>query len=170
MTKKVFTVLLLLVGVVQGIRAQKSTFYVVLSSDNTIATYYYDDEKVNRGGIFFNDYVSKGGKKDVTTIVLDKSLANYATSSVKDWFSDHYKLIAIKGMEYLNTSNVKDMYNMFNDCSSLTSLDLSSFDTSNVTKMGRMFCSCRSLTSLDLSSFNTSKVTDMYYCSKAAVP
>lgn len=61
----------------------------------------------------------------------------------------------------LDTSQVKSMYEMFNDCRALTSLNLSSFDTSQVTDMGRMFGSCYSLTSLDLSSFDTSRVMNM---------
>ena len=59
---------------------------------------------------------------------------------------------------------------MFNNCSSLTSLDLSGFDTSNVKYMRQMFGGCSSLTSLDLSNWNTSNVTDMgqmfYNCNK----
>ena len=47
---------------------------------------------------------------------------------------------------------------MFYGCSSLTSLDLSSFNTANVTGMGYMFYGCFGLTSLDLSSFNTANV------------
>jgi surface protein len=50
---------------------------------------------------------------------------------------------------------------MFENCSSLTSLDVSGFDTSNVTSMGAMFYNCSGLTSLDLSGFDTSKVTGM---------
>ena len=61
------------------------------------------------------------------------------------------------------TSNVTDMHGMFQNCGSLTSLDLSDFDTSNVTDMGGMFNYCASLTSLDLSGFDTSNVTDMGY-------
>ena len=53
------------------------------------------------------------------------------------------------------------MLGMFDGCSSLTRLDLSSFNTSNVTDMRYIFSECSSLTSLDLSSFNTSNVTDM---------
>ena len=60
-----------------------------------------------------------------------------------------------------NTSKVTNMTSMFDGCSSLTTLDLSSFNTSNVTNMTRMFSGCSSLTTLDLSSFNTSKVTNM---------
>ena len=49
---------------------------------------------------------------------------------------------------------------MFQNCISLTNLDLSSFDTSNVTDMDYMFHGCSSLTNLDLSSFDTSNVTE----------
>ena len=54
------------------------------------------------------------------------------------------------------------MSEMFENCSSLTSLDLSSLNTSSVTNMGFMFSGCISLTSLDLSHFNTGNVTNMY--------
>jgi surface protein len=69
----------------------------------------------------------------------------------------------IQGMNYLNTSEVKGMYNMFNGCTSLTNLDLSHFETSNVTNMGQMFDGCSGLKSINLSSFNTSKVTDFAF-------
>ena len=61
-----------------------------------------------------------------------------------------------------NTSNVTYMYGIFYNCSSLTSLDLSNFNTSKVTNMTDMFNRCAVLTSLELNSFNTSKVTTMY--------
>jgi surface protein len=51
---------------------------------------------------------------------------------------------------------------MFRDCSSLTELDLSSFDTSKVTTMEGIFNNCSSLTELDLSSFDTSNVATMH--------
>lgn len=47
---------------------------------------------------------------------------------------------------------------MFDSCSSLTSLDLSSFNTENITTMSYMFRNCSSLTNLDLSNFNTNNV------------
>ena len=59
-----------------------------------------------------------------------------------------------------NTSNVTNMYEMFDDCYSLTSLDLSNFDTSNVTNMLGMFSNCSSLASLDLGGWDTSNVTN----------
>lgn len=44
---------------------------------------------------------------------------------------------------------------MFSGCTRLAYLDLSSLDTSNVTSMGCMFEDCSSLTSLDLSTLVT---------------
>ena len=66
--------------------------------------------------------------------------------------------ISLKGA---NTTNVKDMHNMFDNCNNLTSLDLSGFNTSEVTNMHHMFHYCSSLTSLDVSGFNTEKVVAM---------
>ncbi len=67
------------------------------------------------------------------------------------------------GTKLLNTSRVTDMSYMFNDCSALTSLDVSGFDTSRVTDMRSMFYNCTQLKSLDVSGFDTSRVTDMGY-------
>ena len=50
---------------------------------------------------------------------------------------------------------------MFYGCSSLQSIDLSSFNTTNVKDMNCMFFGCSSLRSIDLSLFNTTNVKDM---------
>ena len=60
---------------------------------------------------------------------------------------------------YLNENARRMFYAM----SSLTTLNLSSFDTSKVTNMSNMFAHMRHLTALNLSNFNTSQVTDMGY-------
>ena len=69
----------------------------------------------------------------------------------------------IEGMkEHFDTSEMTWIGSMFDDCSSLTSLDVSGFDTSNATGMSYMFLGCSSLTSITgLSGFNTSKVKSM---------
>ena len=68
-----------------------------------------------------------------------------------------------------NTTNVNNMSGMFCYCSSLQSIDLSLFNTTNVNNMSGMFSRCTSLKSLNLSSFNTNNVNDMnsmfYGCS-----
>ena len=68
---------------------------------------------------------------------------------------------SITGLNYLNTSEVTNMANMFVECT-ITTLDLNSFNTSKVTDMSSMFDGSR-LTNLELSSFNTSQVTNMDY-------
>lgn len=57
------------------------------------------------------------------------------------------------------------LYELFNNCSILLSIDLSPVDTSAVRDMTRMFYKCTSLTTLDLSSFDMTNVvayTDMF--------
>ena len=60
------------------------------------------------------------------------------------------------------------MDNMFYNCKSLTSINISNFDTQNVESFYHMFRNCTSLTSIDLSNFNTQKVEFydemFYYC------
>ena len=93
----------------------------------------------------------------------------FAPAYCRNMFENFKKLIQINFNKNFNTSNVTTMTYMFNNCSSLTSLDFSNFNTSKVTNMSYMFMSCSSLTSLDLSSFNTASVTEMswmfYNCS-----
>ena len=60
-----------------------------------------------------------------------------------------------------NTKRVRDMSYMFNNCTLLKKINFSSFNTNEVTNMDSMFKNCKSLKKLDLSSFNTHKVTNM---------
>ena len=53
------------------------------------------------------------------------------------------------------------MSGLFEGCSKLTELDLSSFNTGKASDMYEMFYSCKNLKTLNLSSFNTEKVTRM---------
>ena len=102
-----------------------------------------------------------GQRRKIKTVVFDASFANARPTSCYCWFSGCNNLTEIKGIEYLNTKNVTNMQEMFNACSKLTSLNLTSFNTAEVTNMRFMFHNCKVLTSLNLSNFNTEKVTDM---------
>ena len=110
------------------------------------------------------------GNGTIKHIVFDESFSTYTPTSLDEFFSNLLTLETIKGLEYLNTEKVTDMYRMFYKCSSLTSLDVTHFNTANVTDMSYMFSSCSSLTSLDVTHFNTANVTNMstmfYNCSK----
>ena len=143
--------------------------YAVLSDDNTVVTFYYDNQKAARGGIDINkayvngDTNSKSPYGSAKTAVIDASFANYRPRSTAHWFEKCSLLTSITGMENLKTDNVTNMEYMFRGCYSLTSLDVTGFNTQNVTNMSLMFINCCSLTSLDVTSFNTQNVTDMSY-------
>ena len=98
---------------------------------------------------------------DCEKVVFTPSFKQAKPTSCCQWFLGFSKLTTIEGIENLNTEEVTDMSEMFNSCSGLKNLDLSSFNTAKVTNMGYMFGGCYDLISLDLSSFNTAKVTDM---------
>ena len=55
------------------------------------------------------------------------------------------------------------MSNLFQGCTSLTSIDISNFNTENVISMAALFEGCSSLTSLNLSNINTDRVQFMFY-------
>ena len=116
------------------------------------------------------DIKEKLGNGTIKHIVFDKSFSTYAPTSLNRFFEVLTKLETITGLEYLNTEKVTDMSRMFNNCSKLTSFDVSKFNTVKVTNMSNMFKGCSELTSLDVTKFNTEKVTDMRYmfgnCSK----
>ena len=81
---------------------------------------------------------------------------------MKSFFENCSNLTSLN-LSNFNTLNVYRMWDMFNGCKSLKYLNISSFNTSKVTDMESMFESCSSLDSLDLSHFNTTKV---YYMNK----
>lgn len=80
---------------------------------------------------------------------------------ITKWFSGCTNLTQINNMEYLDTSKVTSMKDLFKNCSSLINVDLTGFNTSKVTTMETMFYGCTNLKSLDLSSFNSPKLTSM---------
>lgn len=148
-------------------QAQRPEPYAVLSQNNTVLTFYYDEKKAERNGMSvgpFEDRVTGWLFYDeiITKVVFDQSIENCTSiTSTAHWFSGLSNLTTIENLRYLNTSNVTSFNQMFNGCSKLTSLDVSGFNTEKVTNMLGVFSGCRSLTTLDVSGFNTSNVTTM---------
>ena len=89
-------------------------------------------------------------------------------TSMRDLFNGCTKLASVNVP--FNTSNVTVIWNMFKNCSSLVTLDLSSFNTAKVTDMDSVFNGCSSLTTLDISNFDTRNLrywsNHFYGCSK----
>ena len=77
-----------------------------------------------------------------------KNLSNSLVSGVLSGITSPE--INLSDADFTNTitTGVTDMSSMFADCSSLTSLNLSSFDTSSVTNMSAMFAATSNLASI----------------------
>ena len=142
--------------------------YVVL--DGTTLTFYYDAKEGTRTG---SKYTVLNGAlmmanafgylKSATEAVFDPSFINVSPTNTVGWFFGLENLKSITGIDYLNTSKVRKMNEMFRGCSSLESIDLSNFNTENVVDMSRMFNDCSSLVELNLVAFDTRNVLDMRY-------
>lgn len=89
--------------------------------------------------------VPAGMFKDFTNLEIIENLSMLCT--------DGATLLA--GVTSSEDSRTRDMSEMFMNCHSLKSLDLSSFATQTVIIFASMFEGCTSLTSLDISSFHT---------------
>ena len=141
-------------------------------ADGTLTFFLASKETLGK-----NEYgIYDGGAKptwvsnnaNVTKVVFEPAFADARPTNCNGWFKGCVKLTSIEGIEYLNTSQVTDMHNMFLNCYHLQTTDFSGFDTRKVKDMSYMFYNCASLKSLDISNFNTSEVTNMsgmfYYC------
>ena len=106
-----------------------------------------------RDDVPWKDHLTK-----ITTVTFEEEVKPMYT---RRWFDKCENLTQITGIQKLNTKNVKDMHTMFQLCSKLTTLDLSSFDTKNVKDMAYMFNKCSKLTTLNISGFDTRNVTNM---------
>lgn len=150
--------------------------YAIYNESDRVLTFHYDELLRHRSNDGVNIFASieDGGwrayAKSIEKVVFNDSFAEYdGIESTMKWFMDCTNLKEILGIKNLKTDNVVNMSGMFWDCSSLESLDLTSFNTQKVHSMGWMFSGCKSLTKLDVSSFETKNVTfmgDMFsFCS-----
>ena len=149
--------------------------YAIFSEDNTEVTFYYDNKYKEREGRMYplvdgavtwgwsNSGYDEYGEpsSEVTHVVFDPSFIGARPKTTMYWFSEMKQLTSITGLHYLNCDSVTNMSSMFENCSSLKSIDLSVLNTSKVRSMEYMFDNCVSLESIDLSGLNTSNVTNM---------
>ena len=119
--------------------------YALYDASTTTMTLYYDNMCIENGGstAWWNDFIPF--QNDITTAVLDESMQSAHPTSTRNWFNGCTHLTEIQNLDYLNTSEVTDMSQMFYYCYALTSVDLRSFDVTNVTDMACMFEECRAL-------------------------
>ncbi len=136
--------------------------WVETTVDGTILTFHYDDQ-YDKAVYSYWDLPEKGWPEwsNVLSNLIKKVIILPEFAAARPTYCGYWfelnALESIEGLEYLNTSEVTDMKEMFKGFN-LKSLDLSHFDTSKVTDMSNMFAGT-SLTSLDLTSFDTKSVT-----------
>lgn len=157
-----------LVAMFMGTKVMAQEAYAVLSDDSKTLTFYYDNLRntMQRVGIKKYDlnegYDVPGWISDnryIEKVVFDESFKDARPTSTYSWFYGLASLVSFEGWGNLNTSEVTNMSQMFQNCSNLTSVILSGFDTKNVTDMSHLFFGCSSLNSVDLSGFDTQNVT-----------
>lgn len=186
--------LLLMLVLLQPAVAQTQTrqMYARLDKETQTLTLYYDtkiDDCLDRLIVDNHPLWHDGSeRKKIKTVVFDESFKHARPKSCDQWFYLFEGLTKIEHLDYLNTSEVENMGSMFSKCTSLETLDLSSFNTekvtnmfemfvgstnlrtinlpkgfigSNVTDLNGMFRGCASLTELDLSGSNAEKVKNM---------
>jgi len=64
-------------------------------------------------------------------------------------------------LSHFNSKNVTNVYGMFLNCTSLTNINFTNFNTQNVKIFRSMFDSCTALTDINLTSFNTKNAVNM---------
>lgn len=186
--------LLLMLMLLQPVMAQTQDpiMYARLKRETQTLTLYYDtkiDDCLDRLIVDNHPLWHDGSeRKKIKTVVFDESFKHARPKSCDQWFYRFEGLTKIEHLDYLNTSEVENMGSMFSNCTSLETLDLSSFNTekvtnmfemfvgstnlrtinlpkgfigSNVTDLNGMFRGCASLTELDLSGSNAEKVKNM---------
>lgn len=186
--------LLLMLMLLQPAMAQTQDpiMYARLNRETQTLTLYYDtkiDYWLDRLIVDNQSLWLDGSeRKKIKTVVFDESFKHARPKSCDQWFYLFEGLTKIEHLDYLNTSEVENMGSMFSNCTSLETLDLSSFNTekvtnmsemfvgstnlrtinlpkgfigSNVTDLNGMFRGCANLTELDLSGSNAEKVKDM---------
>lgn len=155
------------------------TFYAYIK--NIVATTDTDPSKVSKemcittqgntltlkyGTIQLPCYVYNSGTPtpfgEGWNVKLDSSIKAYEQPTLEDFFYA-FSPTSIEGIENLNTAKVVSSQEMFCDCSSLKSIDISMLNLENVTNMAYMFSGCSSLEQLKLPLTSTKKVTDMSY-------
>ena len=156
-----FTLLLLPTSMV----AQTNQAYAEFDNSTETLTFKWSNStSIPEGAYKLNVGTNNPGwlaqKEKIKKVVFDASFANARPTSCYYWFSECKNLTDIEGIEYLNTEKVTNMNSMFDRCSALTLLDLTSFNTAKVSDMSYMFMGCNTLTTIFVSDkFVTDQVT-----------
>ena len=161
MKKNLLFVLALIWGLGSVQKMQAAAIYGVWDDTNKVFTMRYDDNCAANSGV--TDWINKEPYTTATKVVLDASMKNALPTSTREWFRSFSVLETVEHLDYLNTSNVTDMFMMFYNCPKLKTADVSKFNTANVKNMSDMFQWCQELTTINVSNFITDNVENMCF-------
>ena len=161
--------LLLMLVLLQPAMAQMSEpfIYTRLDKETQTLTVYYGTNYKKSDNLFSPLsgeplWRTPAERKKIKTVVFDESFKDVRPTDCGTWFWLFEALTTIEHLDYLNTSDVEDMHSMFSNCTSLETLDLSSFNTKKVKYMNTMFNGATNLRSIKLpKGFIASSVTDL---------
>ena len=161
--------LLLMLVLLQPAMAQMSEpfIYTRLDKETQTLTVYYGTNYKKSDNLFSPLsgeplWRTPAERKKIKTVVFDESFKDVRPTDCGTWFWSFEALTTIEHLDYLNTSDVEDMHSMFSNCTSLETLDLSSFNTKKVKYMSTMFNGATNLRSIKLpKGFIASSVTDL---------
>lgn len=161
--------LLLMLVLLQPAMAQMSEpfIYTRLDKETQTLTVYYGTNYKKSDNLFSPLsgeplWRTPAERKKIKTVVFDESFKDVRPTDCGIWFWSFEALTTIEHLDYLNTSDVEDMHSMFSNCTSLETLDLSSFNTKKVKYMSTMFNGATNLRSIKLpKGFIASSVTDL---------
>ena len=100
-------------------------------------------------------------RSQIKSIHLDGPII--ASDSLNNLFDYLSNVTDIEGIEQLDTSKTTKMQRVFGGCSSLTSLDLTSWDVSKVVDIFSLFNGATNMQSLNVSNWDTSSMTNITY-------
>ena len=153
-----------------GVTAYWVYYYIDDSDMNNITIHYSGTEPTGYEEI---DYNKKGSveisnissplvnnlyKESIKTAVFDDEID---AKTCNAWFKDFTSLTTIENINNLNTNIVPSMKEMFCGCTSLVSIDVSSFTNNQSTDFSYMFKGCSSLVNVNINGLFPSSVINI---------
>ena len=145
--------------------------YAVYDSDNTTLSFYNDYQASSRESTVYYltwyrtapEWSHDNNARNVTQVVFDPSFADVRPTSTYYWFYEMRRLSSVKGMEYLNTSEVTNMSGMFYMCLDLTTICVGdAWSTDAVIEGDNMFYGCSGLVGGQGTTYDENHVDHAY--------
>ena len=138
---------------------------------NVIAIYFYFEDVgntilhltgINAGG--YREFISTSDWESMSSYLIQKIVIDdeIHPNHCINWFRNCYNLEKFENISRLKTDNAFSLEGMFSGNSSITTIDVSSFDTSGVQYFNSMFELCSRVEVIDVSGFDTRNALNMY--------